>query len=720
MARASKNAVHGNNNQEQELVNEIGGLLDGLKITSSNIFADMLEQPDIPERINIQAPSKQLKDKYNPDGIVDVITFCEHPYYLNQPLTPWQKIILKIFYGNSVGNRHLRLTQDMTDDCSGCVWNFNFESEKRHCESLIKKTIPVIEPKLNAANSPCLTCSRFPENYKKARYDYLIDLIYHDDELEAEGGEISNEELELQKLQERQVSDKFATEMDLITKGDLLPEVKKQILDKIKMRRRFFELVLVMGRRGSKSFIVCIIALYEAYKLLQMGHPQSRIPSAIDSTVFTICNVAVSQKQADSAIFTPLSSYVNSSPFFTQCIGGQNSQEIHLLTEHDKQENVLRKKKGLDPLTGTIQIICGHSNSSSLVGRSMIVVIIDEMAEMAQEGGAGVDYELYEKLLPAISSFGLEYGKMVSISNPLGPHGKLYDLYKDSFDSKNSLMFQLSTHEANPFIPLDFLEAQKTRNPVTYEMFYGARFGDAGSSPWIQAEYVDKAFENGYCRSRLEMGEPGVSYYAHLDPARSNDYYALAIVHPEMTGYYNPDGSPINKIIVDHIHVWKPVNDHKIDSNEVDQYIINLSQKIFLKQVSYDQWESENSIKKLKGFNINAVCTTFNPDYKRLAYGELYELFVSGRIEFYGKNTIIAQPNGTIMELNEIDEAKKQFKLLQQKFQANKRKIYTLPNAFDDIPDALAGACYQALQKQVYQTSFRPRAVYLPYRGGRF
>ena len=50
-------------------------------------------------------------------GIVDVITFCEDPRYLNLPggnfkLYMSQKIVLKAFYMGTTGNKNLRLTQE--------------------------------------------------------------------------------------------------------------------------------------------------------------------------------------------------------------------------------------------------------------------------------------------------------------------------------------------------------------------------------------------------------------------------------------------------------------------------------------------------------------------------------------------------------------------------------------------------------------------------------
>ncbi|MFA5733072.1 MAG: hypothetical protein WC934_13880, partial [Acidithiobacillus sp.] len=45
----------------------------------------------------IKQEIEKLIDNVEED--VDVITFCEDPYYLGQPLHPVEKVILKVFYG---------------------------------------------------------------------------------------------------------------------------------------------------------------------------------------------------------------------------------------------------------------------------------------------------------------------------------------------------------------------------------------------------------------------------------------------------------------------------------------------------------------------------------------------------------------------------------------------------------------------------------------------
>ena len=62
---------------------------------------------------NVSANDKQ------PRKIVDVITFCEDPMYLNflgqvPPLELWpmQRIVLKLFYRGTEGNEDLKLTEE--------------------------------------------------------------------------------------------------------------------------------------------------------------------------------------------------------------------------------------------------------------------------------------------------------------------------------------------------------------------------------------------------------------------------------------------------------------------------------------------------------------------------------------------------------------------------------------------------------------------------------
>lgn len=672
---------------------------------NDTISGELLDDDfDIPvsklKRNDCPPPPAPEKNKFNIDGMVDVVVFCEHAYFLNLRLTPWQKLILKVFYSGSPGNTNLTIEDNKTEDCSGCVWDYNRKFENIYHKSLLKDEEGGKGSLMPPENSPCLLCSRFKGAIREKRYEKLREEAIRKDQFD-----------EITLLEARELVDMFQTEMDLLNDPQIEHKVRQQILDKF--GRKFQELILVLGRRSGKSFLTAVITLYEVYRFLMMGHPQGRYP-IMEFDIITILNVAVSEGQAKMAIFDKIRQLAESSPYFVQYIGKSLQNEMFFLTDHDKDENVRRIARGQEAMVGTIQLKSGHSNASGMVGGTMAVIIIDEMAEMAPASAeGGTDDELYDKLKPAISTFGRD-GKMICISNPLGPYGKFYKLYLDSFDDNLVLMAQLPTWLSNPYIEQAFLDQQKKKDPTNYHVFYGAKFGSSGSDAWISDAYVKRAFEHmGHTRRAVD-GRPMTRYFAHLDPSKSSDYYTLVVCHAEpMENAMGPDGKPMQRIIIDHMHMWKPRGKNQpINSEEVDRYILRLATKFKFAQISYDQWNSQSSITKLVNHGLNAVQKTFDMKYKSSIYGELYELFNDDRIVFYNVDSLYEnESDGKFEELMEVTECKSQFINLQRKFSGKSYKIEALPGFHDDFCDAVAAASYEALKDKVYLTLPKLRTV---------
>jgi hypothetical protein len=470
------------------------------------------------------------------------------------------------------------------------------------------------------------------------------------------------------------------------------------------------------------SFLVSVIALYEVYRLISMGHPQARFPLMEFDTI-TICNVAVSERQAKEAIFNKVSQLVLASPYFMgthNCpkrVGHKNQLEIFFLTDHDLEENKRRAENAQEQLLGTIQLMSGHSNSNSLVGRTMAVIIIDEMAAMAGKE-SGNDDDLYSQLKPSIATFG-RAGKIICISNPLGPSGKFWNLYNASFLDDTTLMFQLPTWLSNPNIEKAYLRAEELKDPANYSMHYGAEFGVGINEPFLPIDFVNYAFEKGINRKRVEAPEPGVDYYAHLDPAESSDYYTLAVVHAEPSEILGPDGEALMQVVVDHVHYFEPVSvGQPVDSTVVDEHIIRLHRVFNFKQVSYDHWHSAESILKLKRYRVNAKKAQFNREFQHDIYNQLYEMFVQGRIIFYGLNTYVwDEKKKKSVNIKEVDLSREQFTFLQKKWRNGRYKIEAAHGHHDDIPDCVAAASFFAMNTSVYSKTARPRTVRTSYFG---
>ena len=423
-----------------------------------------------------------------------------------------------------------------------------------------------------------------------------------------------------------------------------------------------------------------------------------------------ILNVALSEKQAKGAIFNKLREDVLASPWFASSIGKVTQTDMYLLTPADKEENKRRNKTGTPLLTGSIHIKSGNSNSASQLGGTIAVIIVDEMAAMAREtaDGDATDELLYTLLKPSIATFGFD-GKIICISNPLGPFGKFYELYCTGIKDKLTLVHQLPTWLANPSIDKDFIESEKNKNPQAFQMQYAAKFGGGGEDAWLPAEFVIAALpiEADTSKRRREHGEPLHKYYMHLDPAYSSDNYTLCILHAEpIVGAENPDGSAMTKIIVDHLHYWRPLNKNQpINVEEVEKYVLDVGRRFRVAKITYDQhWSSQSSIVKFTRAGFRCEMTPYVFQYQNLIYGELYDLFTSYRIEFYHMNT-----NYNGVNMGEIEMARTEFQNLQKKWKHGKPKIEASMGNKDDLTDCIAGAAYQAIKDKDFKTLAKPR-----------
>ena len=170
-------------------------------------------------------------------------------------------------------------------------------------------------------------------------------------------GQPGNEKLE---LDEKELQYLFENKMD-------------NVLEKYHSGNLFRELVLVLGRRGSKDFLVSLIALYEVMRLLEIptGSPFKFYKIAEGNPIF-ILTVATSSDQA-KILFTEIKEKMTSSEYFVDKVGHMESDKIHLLTPEDKAKQIQLENNGFENaasrIKGSVVIMSGHSNSESLLGK---------------------------------------------------------------------------------------------------------------------------------------------------------------------------------------------------------------------------------------------------------------------------------------------------------------------------------------------------------------
>lgn len=499
-------------------------------------------------------------------------------------------------------------------------------------------------------------------------------------------------------------------ELNLLKKLGCDGPGKGNVLGKYYNGEIFKDLVLIWGRRSGKDFVVSIIALYEAMKLLECdgGDPYAMYELG-DANTINIITIANSQEQAKLA-FAEMRAKLLKSKYFKDKFhsDGFTANSIYLLTPADKEENIRRKEKKLPLKKGSIGLVVGHSNSDSLLGMGCIVLLLDEVATYKNAD------KIYQAMMPTIATynrreyvidangdfiydeFGMKEvhkthydGKLISISSPRGKEGKFHNLYKTAPDTANRLMMRLSTWEVTPQRRNELRKEFAAMTEGEFNMEFGAEFSGTGLENFFSEDQVNSCFIGHNCNI-VEMGRPGNVYFAHFDPATSSHNYALVVLHKEF--YMNPETKKADFIvIVDHVKYWHPSEGKPLDVFGITDYLINLRRRFKLGLLTYDQFSSQECILKLRKASIPNKLMRFNRSQKMAIYKELENLINGGRL------LIPCQVETNLLQTEMIE--------LRRKFDAAGFKVMPMQEGdgakTDDIVDCLAGACYSAIEKQI-------------------
>jgi hypothetical protein len=496
------------------------------------------------------------------------------------------------------------------------------------------------------------------------------------------------------------------------------------VLEKYYSDTRFRELVLVLGRRAGKDFLVSIIALYEAMRLLESpgGDPFAYYKIAAGNPIY-IMTVANSADQA-RILFDEIRTKLQTCEYFKTRIGSTEADRIFLLTPADKK---LRKQMAEDGISnnikGSVVIMSGHSNSDSLLGKSIFTLLLDEVASFKTTGNSSSGSRIYSALGPSTATFKnpnkkredgkpIYDSKIISISSPRSEEGILWELYKDAPNIKTRLAFKLPSWKVSMLLDESSLREEfKYMASTDFAMEFGAEFSGTTGEKFISDKYIDEAMQIGLeigVRQR-SVGDKRFLYYAHLDPASTSHNYALAIIHVEdrVRHRIRENGMSVKEkfkmFVVDHLKIWSPAIDKAINIHEVDQYIIDISKHFKLVSVSYDDFNSLASIQKLRQFGVPTKLTAFRKQYKMQIYDSLETLFINHQIALPSKG-----PEASLLA-QELKCLKRIYVEQGWKIKPNQDAQVTT----DDLADALAGAI-GAAGDNVYSGYVRGGTVYLP------
>ena len=538
-------------------------------------------------------------------------------------------------------------------------------------------------------------------------------------------GSLGNEDLQLTE-----------EELKIIERYDLNDPENGSLIDKWNNGTLFFELVLVLGRRAGKGYTSSVIALYEICKLLEVpgGNPHS-FYGVSEANPMTILTVATNEEQAYLCYFE-IKDKLLKSPYFSDKIApdGILNDQIWFFTPKDKRDyrNSIVEKKSFNK-KGSLLIQVGNSNSAGLLGKGIFVAIFDEVASYKQTQGGSSGERIYSAVVPAVKTYtrkeyildddgekipefyedgsprknrfgDQEYkhnifydGKIISISSPRGKDGKLWELYNVSPSINSMLMLRLPTWVVNTnHTEKSLRDANEQLTEEDFVMEYGAEFSGTAGRNYFPRDNVVKAFEDNSTRM-IPSGKPGHKYYIHLDPATTSNNYALCIVHKE--NFINSNKESDFKVILDFACYWHPEPGNPVKVSEVDDFVLNLKNKFNISLVTYDNWNSDQSIEKLTKAGIPNKRTHFSSKYKMRIYGELYNLLLMDKIKL--PNNSITLPGIRTQKVPPHILLRDEMLTIQRKETNFGFKVYKKKDGeckTDDLIDALSGAVYSCLK----------------------
>lgn len=396
---------------------------------------------------------------------------------------------------------------------------------------------------------------------------------------------------------------------------------------------------LIVGRRGGKSFVVALIAVflacfrdYRAY--LQPGERA------------TVMILAADRRQA-RVIMRYVVGLLHGVAMLERMIEAEAAESIDLTNRT------------------TIEI---HTASFRAVrGYTVAAALADEIAFWRSEESANPDVEIINALRPAMAT--IPGALLIGLSSPYARRGVLYEAHRDHFgrDDHDVLVWQADTPTMNPTVPQKLIDRAYERDTVAAAAEYGARFR-SDLEAFVNREALDACVVPGRYElppvSALPEGQPPV-YVAFVDPSGgSQDSMTLAIAHTEG-----------NDLVLDCIREWKP----PFSPDAVVQECATTLKSYGLCSVTGDRYGGEWPRER---FSVHGVYYELSPKTKSDLYLELLPRLNSGTAELLDHIRLITQLAN----------------LERRTARNGKDSIDHPPRGHDDLANAVAGALFCATE----------------------
>lgn len=258
---------------------------------------------------------------------------------------------------------------------------------------------------------------------------------------------------------------------------------------------------LVVGRRGGKSFVMALVAVYLACFRRYRRHLQPGERA-------TILVIAADRRQART-IMRYVDGLLSNIPMLGKMVQNQTTESVDL--------------------TNSVTIEVGTASHRSTRGYTFAAVLCDELAFWRTDDSAEPDYAILDAIRPGMAT--IPGAMLLCASSPYARRGALWDAYRRHWAQEGApLVWKGTTREMNASVPQKLIDEATERDAASARAEYLAEFR-ADMEMLLTREAVLACVAPGAAeRPRL----PGIRYHAFADPSGgSSDSMTLAVAHCE-------------------------------------------------------------------------------------------------------------------------------------------------------------------------------------------
>jgi hypothetical protein len=314
-------------------------------------------------------------------------------------------------------------------------------------------------------------------------------------------------------------------------------------------------------------------------------------------------------------------------------------------------------------LSNGVNIATRPCYAPAIRGVGAPIAILDELAWYQGRDGSPLDpAAIWDAIVPAGAQF--PERRTIVCSTPRWSIGFFADLCREADTTPGWRTWHIATAEANPTIPLDFLESERLRDPASYAREYGAEW-DSGIGSVFPQDAILAAIRHG---APELPPEPGTRYVVSVDAGFVGDKFAVVTAH-----------SAGEQVVVDLVRSWAGTRKQPVQLDSTLDEISAIARRYNGAHVLCDQYSSQAILQGLAKRGADALERPWDNAGKVDAAGSVRRVLLSGLLS-------LPDHSGLIGELSTLE---------QRPMATGRVRIAAPPGGSDDFATAAMMAVHE-------------------------